>query len=400
MDTSSLRSLDLFRNAALHGVNEAPFLDIHATGTSFSVKQIAIPASFITLGLAVVALFCLVPLPITFKAAATTTWQPDLFPVSIPTPGVIDSVNVSINDAVTKGTALGVVATRDTLHLRIDLDRRIGLLDSQIDNLATASALLSQSEAEISNFAAAYDNANKNLTGLYSETDQVYAILSTLKAKLSGATSSTYSKGLETLRTFLTDQIDNYQSKITATSSQIQSSEAKLADTDRRVTIASLTLDLRRANQDIIARKSSLILKRADLLGPTGNKLRSPVSGTIVSIPPAIGFETSAGEALFWIRASDATPVIEAVVPNEIAAQLQVSDHVTLRFPKGFQPEQGTAVIKSMPIGRPDNGSRKIYLQPSPDTTANWGGSDRLPTTVFFTLRKLRGIDMLLGTFR
>jgi HlyD family secretion protein len=263
--------------------------------------------------------------------------------VSFGTGGTVSTLSVGVGDSVSAGQSLGSL---ETSSLQAAVDKADSDLDTAETNLTSASSAAESAveSADSSDSSGSSDSSSGKsdsaAAGLVQEVkDAQTAASAALKAASdamaaqttacadptaavctsAGATTLTAQQAVKAAQDTLQGKLDALSSALSsaeqaaaAASAQSQSSESRSGPSDSSASAGSVA----DAQAAVDEAKVKLLQAQQALAGAT---LTSPISGTVASMPVAVGAQASSGEAVVVVVGDGAAEVSATVTVEQLA---------------------------------------------------------------------------------
>jgi HlyD family secretion protein len=261
--------------------------------------------------------------------------------VSFGTDGTVSTLSVAVGDSVSAGQSLGSL---DTASLQAAVDKADSDLDTAETNLTSASTAAESAVESTESSDSSADRSDSAAAGLVQEVkDAQTAASAALKAASDAMAAQTTACADPTAAacasagaTTLTAQQavkaaqDTLQGKLDALSSALSSAEQASAQSESRSEAQSgpsaSAGSVADAQAAVDQAKVKLLQAQQALDGAT---LTSPISGTVASVPVAVGAQASSGEAVVVVI-GDGAAEVSATVTVEQLGKLAAGQQATV----------------------------------------------------------------------
>ncbi len=400
MEKSPISAGALFRKAALEGVNEAPFLDLHRDNSSTQRRnRFALLSICLSCFLVIFFAILFLPFPVVKRYSARIAWDPP--PIYVATEGqaVVRKINVRADQAVAEGEELAALSSDEALHPNAWAQLEVSTIETKLQTLRQAGRVLTDLSRKLDEVTNLTANNQGKLDTVGAKLQEALDTALGLQDELVKISEKTNEKhlisDLEMMESHLAAAKEQYSTVDIARNAAEDRDAAQV----RSLNISNMASDVQQRiannNNEIL----SLILQKARLDPQAGQHVRSPIDGIISSIPPAVGTNIRASDNLFIIRPKEATPVVKFEVPVSEKAQIDGAQRATIRFPifSGLTMEK--ARVRTTAFDRADARILSVTLdvgENSNDGLAlqNYVG---LNVNVYMVLREQSVLELVFG---
>lgn len=400
MEKSPISAGALFRKAALEGVNEAPFLDLHRDNSSTQRRnRFALLSICLSCFLVIFHAILFVPFPVVKRYSARIAWDPP--PIYVTTEGqaVVQKINVRADQAVAEGEELAALSSDEALHPNAWAQLEVSTIETKLQTLRQAGRVLTDLSRKLDEVKNLTSNNQGKLDTVGAKLQEALDTALGLQDELVKISEKTNEK-------HLISDLEMMESRLAAAKEQYSTADiARNAAEDRDaaqvrlLNISNMASDVQQRIANNNNEMLSLILQKARLDPQAGRHVRSPIDGIISSIPPGVGTKIRPSDNLFIIRPKEATPVVSFEVPVSEKAQIDGAKRATIRFPIFSGLTMKKARVRTTAFDRADARILSVTLdvgENSDDGLAlqNYVG---LNVNVYMVLREQSILELVFG---